>query len=92
MSFYLKRPQARVDYAVDWSGGRAGAVVTASSWAVAPAEPGGLAIETASQEPQRAAARVSGGLSGHVYTLSNRVTLSDGSVDEKSVTLRVEHS
>ena len=36
MSFYLKDPQWRVDYAVDWSGYLDGQVVAASSWLVRP--------------------------------------------------------
>jgi hypothetical protein len=33
---------------------------------------------------------VSGGVAGHGYSLANHVTLSDGSSDDRSLTLRVE--
>ena len=39
---------------------------------------------------RRSSARLSGGIVGRVYRLTNRVTLSDGQVDERSVTMRVE--
>lgn len=90
MSFYLKDPQSRVDYAIDWSGYLDGQTIAASSWTVSPAEEGGIAIEQSGYALDRSAVRLSGGRIGHVYSVGNRVTLSDGSVDERSITLRVE--
>jgi hypothetical protein len=90
MSFYLKDPQSRVDYAIDWSSHLGGQTLTASQWAVSPDETGGVAVDEASFDPHRSAARLSGGIVGHIYRIGNRVTLSDDSVDERSITLRVE--
>lgn len=90
MSFYLKDPQARVDYAIDWVGYLDGATLAASLWSVVPDEAGGIAVEQESFDPGRTAARLSGGVVGHTYSVSNRVTLSDGSIDERSISLRVE--
>jgi hypothetical protein len=90
MSFYLKDPQAIVDYAIDWALYLDGKAIVASAWSVAPAEAGGVAVAEASFDPTRTAARAGGGLAGHVYRLANQVTLSDGSSDERSLTLRVE--
>jgi hypothetical protein len=90
MSFYLKDPQSRVDYAIDWSGYLDGQVVAGSAWSVQPAEAGGLAVDAASFDLARTAATLAGGVVGHVYTATNRVTLSDGRSDQRSITLRVE--
>ncbi len=90
MSFHVKDPQARVDYAIDWTGYLDGATIAASLWSVVPDEAGGIAVDQESFDPGRAAARLSGGVAGRLYIVSNRVTLSDGSVDERSITLRVE--
>ena len=90
MSYYLKDPASRVDYAIDWSGYLDGQTVSASVWTVAPAEPQGVAVAEASFDLNRAAARIVGGIVGHVYQVSNRVTLSDGSAEERSIFLRVE--
>ncbi len=90
MSFYLKDPDSRVDYAIDWSGYLDGQTVAASAWAVTPAEPGGVAVAQASFDLARTAATLEGGLAGHVYSVTNRVTLSDGQIDERSIALRVE--
>lgn len=90
MSFYLKDPDAAVDYAIDWAPYLDGRTIVASAWSVTPAEAGGAAVEEASFESARTAARVSGGVAGHVYGLANHVTLSDGSSDDRSLALRVE--
>lgn len=90
MSFYLKDPLARVDYAIDWSPYLESQTIEASLWLVVPDEADGVAVEEASFEPARTAARLSGGKIGHSYAVSNQVTFSDGSTDVRSITLRVE--
>ncbi|EAT08222.1 hypothetical protein NYF14_02715 [Sphingobium sp. 10 DY56-G10] len=90
MSLLLKDPQARVDHAIDWSAYLAGQSLIASDWTVEPEEAGGMVVEESAFEAQRSSARVAGGRAGQVYRLTNRVTLSDGQADERSVTMRVE--
>jgi hypothetical protein len=90
MSLYVKDPQARADHAIDWSAYLAGQSLVASLWTVSPVETGGLVVEAHAFEAQRSSVRLNGGVVGRVYRLTNRVTLSDGQVDERSVTMRVE--
>jgi hypothetical protein len=90
MSLYLKDPDAAVDYAIDWAPYLDGRTIVASEWSLVPEETGGIAIGEASFEGGRTAARVSGGIVGHGYSLANHVTLSDGSGDDRSIVLRVE--
>jgi hypothetical protein len=90
MSYYLKDPDATSDHAIDWTDYLDGRTIVASSWSVEPAEAGGIAIAEASFDGGRAAVRLVGGIVGHAYCLANRVTLSNGSSDNRSVTLRVE--
>lgn len=90
MSFYLKDPQSRVDYAIDWATYLDGQTIVDSDWTVAPAEAGGIAVEEDSFEPGRTAARLTGGVVGHSYSIANLVTLSDGTSDARSIGLRVE--
>lgn len=90
MSFYLKDPASRVDYSIDWLPYLAGQTIAASEWRVHPGEAGGVAAAEPRAEAARTAARLSGGVAGHVYSVSNRVTLSDGSIEERSICLRVE--
>lgn len=90
MTFYLKDPSSQVDYALDWTGYLDGQVIAASAWSVQPAEPGGVIVASAGFDLNRAAARIAGGIAGHVYSVTNQVTLSDGSVDARSLVVRVE--
>lgn len=90
MSYYLKDPASRVTYAIDWLPYLSGEAIAQSVWTVAPDEPGGIVASDEQSESTRTAASLSGGILGHVYTVSNRVTLSDGSVDRRAICLRVE--
>jgi hypothetical protein len=91
MGFFLKDPQSRVDYAIDWAPGYLdGQALAAARWSVFPAEAGGIAIEEHGFDLTRTAATLSGGLVGHVYSVVAQVTLSDGRRDQRSITLRVE--
>lgn len=91
MSFYLKDPHSRVDYAMDWAAGYVeGRVLAVSAWSVVPTEPGGVAVDAQSFDLTRAAATLVGGIPGHVYSVTNRVTFSDERSDDRSITLRVE--
>jgi hypothetical protein len=88
---FLKDPEAVVDYQVDWSAALAGALtIASSSWTVTPTEAGGVVVAGAGVDGRAATARLGGGIAGHVYRVGNRVTLSDGSIDERSLVIRVE--
>jgi len=91
MGIFLKDPSAALDYAVDWGAGYLdGQVITASDWSVEPDEAGGIAVSATIASTSRTGATFAGGLAGNVYRVANRVTLSDGRRDERSVVLRVE--
>lgn len=90
MSFYLKDPQSRVDYAIDWAPYLDGRTIIDSLWTVVPAEGDGVEVEDDSFTPDRTVARLTGGFTGGCYSVSNQVTLSDGTSDARSIALRVE--
>lgn len=91
MGFYLKDPGASIDYAVDWAAGYlAGETIAESLWSVLPDEAGGIAVTSAISESTRTSATLAGGIAGHVYRVTNRVILSNGRSDERSLSLRVE--
>jgi hypothetical protein len=90
MSFYLKDPRSRVDYAIDWAVYLDGQTIVASLWTIAPVELGGIEVDEDSFSPDRTAARLTGGITGHCYSISNLVTLTDGTSDARSIALRVE--
>ena len=90
MSFFLKDPGATLDHAIDWALYLDGRTIAASDWSVAPDESGGVAIVEANFDGARTAARLTGGIAGHSYSLANHVAFSDGSSDDRSIVLRVE--
>ncbi len=91
MGFYLKDPGAAIDYTVDWAAGYlAGAEILASHWSVEPFEDGGVIVAADAREAGRTAATLEGGLAGHIYRVCNRIEMSDGRNDERSLVIRVE--
>lgn len=87
----VKDPDTRLDYAFDWATAYPeGQAVTGSTWSVTPQDDGGVSVLAGAHDLQRTTVTLEGGISGRVYRVSNRVTLSDGQVDERSMTIRVE--
>ena len=88
MSIFLKDPGGVIEHAVDWDAGYlAGRTISQSSWQAVPAE---LTLGAPRLLAGRTAVTLSGGVAGRVYRVSNRVTLSDGSSDERTLVVRVE--
>jgi hypothetical protein len=87
---FLKDPAARLDYEVDWSAicGPDRAVV-AADWTVTPQQDGGVTIADESLEACVARVWIEGGRDGDVVSLVNRAIFSDGTIDERSVPIRV---
>jgi hypothetical protein len=91
MSLQLKDPDAVITYSIDWGAHYLGDLTLAlSEWDVEPVEPGGIAIEGVATANGRTTVTLSGGLAGHAYRIANRIALSDGSADTRSIHLRVE--
>jgi hypothetical protein len=88
---FLKDPESALDYSVDWSAAAAGSgAIVESSWTVSPVEAGGAEVLAEGVTGMTATVRLTGGKAGHVYRIANRVRLANGSVDERSLVLRVE--
>ncbi len=91
MSLIVKDPGARIDLSVDWAAAYPeGQHLMASSWSVLPSEAGGVAVLAHAFGLTSASASVGGGIVGGSYRLTNRATLSDGQIDERSFDIRVE--
>ena len=91
MGIFLKDPAASLDYSVDWAAGYLdGQTITTSDWSVQPAEAGGISLAATITSPTRASVTLAGGIPGHVYRISNFVTLSDARADERQLTVRAE--
>lgn len=91
MTMMVKDPDTRVDFEIDWALAYPdGQAVVASAWIVTPEEDAGLTVAASAHDLMQTTATLAGGVAGHVYRLTNRATLSDGQIDERSATVRVE--
>jgi hypothetical protein len=91
MTLYVKDPQARIDYAIDWSAAYLdGQAIAQSIWTISPAEADAISVAASTFDAQQTSATLTGGLPGRIYRITNRVTLTDGQIDERSISLRVE--
>lgn len=92
MTLLLKDPDAVLDYAVDWGSEYLGEgdLLVDSQWSVTPDEGGGLTIAGNNFDSSVSTVKLGGGVRGHVYRLTNRVTTESGRIDDRSIVLRVE--
>lgn len=91
MSLLLKDPGALLDYSIDWGAEYlSGDAIADSLWTVSPDEPGGVAVEASAFDANLATVSAGGGVPGQIYRLTNRVVLTSGRTDARSVMLRVE--
>lgn len=92
MSIFVKDPGASVNHAVDWDAFYlAGRSIDGSVWSVLPSgDTDALQLAAPRVVGGRTAVTLTGGASGRIYRVTNRVTLSDGSSDERTLVVRVE--
>lgn len=91
MSVRIKDPGARLDYRIDWAADYLDEqVIVASTWTAEPDAPGGLLVAGHAFVPLATSVTLTGGVAGVTYRVTNRVTLSDGQIDERSLSVRVE--
>jgi hypothetical protein len=91
MTMMVKDPGTRIDFEFEWSDAYPeGQAVVASGWTISPLEADGVVAAAASHDLLRSTVTLAGGVAGHVYRVTNRVTMSDDQIDERSMTVRVE--
>lgn len=76
---------ASVPYSLDWTDYLDTLTISSSSWAISPSGP---TINGSATASPITTIRVTGGTLGQIYQLTNTVTFSDGSTDDRSITLR----
>jgi hypothetical protein len=87
MTTFIKDPSAVLDYSIEWSKWLAGDQIQTSDWSVSDPV---IEAANASNTTTRTTIWVSGGVSGQVYTVTNRITTSGGRTDERSFTVQVQ--
>lgn len=92
MTLFLKDPGASLVHSVNWDAGYlAGRRIVTSTWSVMPAAGNTpLAIDQAEVAGGQTRAKLTGGQAGKLYRVTNRIMLSDGGTDERTLLVRVE--
>lgn len=83
---YVKHPNARLDYAVDWSAWLPSGDTIASVVWVVPAD---LTLTSQSNTNTVATAWLEGGVAGETYFVGCQITTTLGRVDERALSIRV---
>lgn len=91
MTVFVKDPDARVDYSMDWGASYLGdQLIETSSWSVTPQGDTAPVVEASSHDGRKTAVSISGGLVGKIYDLTNRIILSNSEKIERSISIHVE--
>lgn len=84
----LHDPDAHLDYGIDWSAWLAtGETIDDSTWIV----PEPLIGDDASHTDELTVVWISGGSAGQRYQVTNRITTTEGRIDDRSITLVCQH-
>lgn len=85
---WIKDPDAYLDWRWDWTDWLdAGETISSSVMTVSA----GLVKESESASLSSTTVWLSGGTTGTVYSVANRITTSAGRIDERTITIRVEN-
>ncbi|APG63244.1 hypothetical protein LPB140_11110 [Sphingorhabdus lutea] len=92
MTLLLKDPQSRVDYRFDWHAQyAANELIEQSSWTIIPVHENGVAIVGDGHDGTHSFVSIEGGKIGATYSLSNKIIFTNGTWDERSISVRVEN-
>ena len=86
---FEKDPDALLDFQVDWAAWLSeGDTIASSTWDV----PDGLVEESSSATTTTATVWLSGGTAGSTYKIANRITTTDGRIDDRTLYIMVEET
>lgn len=92
MQSFTKDPDAVLDYTVDWSAWlQAGETITASQWITPDGITQGSGAQAPSNTTTTATVWLLAGTLGQTYIVTNRVTTSDGRVDDRSLRITISN-
>lgn len=78
---FLKDPDAKLDYVVDWSAWLDGDTISSSSWIV----PDGITLESDVHTNTTSTVWLSGGTPGDTHHVVNRIATAGGRIDDRTI-------
>lgn len=82
---FLKDPDAKLDYSIDWSVWLDDDIIVGSTWDVDD----GLTVDSDTFSVSNTTIWLSGGVPGRRYRATNRITTASGRVDDRTITINV---
>jgi len=82
---FIKDPDAKLDYAVDWSDWLGSDTIATSTWAVST----GITVVSSLNTTTVATIWLSGGTAGETYLATNRIVTAAGRQDERTLVIMV---
>ena len=88
VALLVKDPAAKLDYGFDWAAFLGAKTISSTSWNV----PSDLINNgsTVNQANTVTTIILSGGTLGKQYVVTNQITMSDGTIDERSITILIQ--
>jgi hypothetical protein len=83
---FTKDPDAKLDYAGDWSAWLGTDTIATSSWTI----PDGITMDSETNTATSVLIWLSGGTAGALYDLTNHITTAGGREDDRTITISVE--
>jgi hypothetical protein len=83
---FTKDPLAQLDYGFDWTPYLNGLTIASSSWII----PTGLTKISQAASASVATVLLSGGTLAREYDITNQITVSDGTIDQRTMTLLIQ--
>lgn len=84
-SSYIKDPDSRLDYEVDWTAWLGDDTITTTAWTV----PDGIAKESDSHTDTAATIWLSGGTVNQTYAVTCEITTAAGRTDDRTIRLTI---
>lgn len=84
---FVKDPQAKLDYSVDWTQWLNGDTISSSSWDV----PADLSLISQNYTTRVATVWIASGTVGQSYQVKNQIQTAAGRIDERTITILVRN-
>jgi hypothetical protein len=82
---FIKDPEARLDYQIDWSTWLGADTISASTWSATS----GITIDSDANTTTTATVWLSGGTLGQTYEVTNHITTAAAREDDRTLFIRI---
>lgn len=82
---FVKDPDSKLDYTVNWAAWLGTDTIASSAWVV----PTGLTQVSVSSTTTTATIVISGGTAGQTYMITNRITTTQGRIDDRTAIIYI---